>query len=110
MLGDYGNPVPIPAPRQGPPNWRKSGAAEVNTVPQYNFRVPRVYIDAPLAAGQSVSFDRGQANYLANVLRLKEGEALLLVNGRDGEWQAHPAETGKRTLTATAGPRQPQPP
>jgi len=75
-------------------------------VPQYNFHVPRVYIDAPLAAGQSVSFDRGQVNYLANVLRLKEGDALLLFNGRDGEWQAHLAESGRRTLTATVGARQ----
>ena len=75
-------------------------------MPQYNFHVPRVYIDAPLAAGQSVSFDRGQANYLANVLRLKEGDALLLFNGRNGEWQAHLAETGKRTLTAAVGVRQ----
>ena len=80
-------------------------------MPQYNFHVPRVYINAPLAAGQSVSFDRGQANYLANVLRLKEGDALLLFNGRDGEWHAHLAETGKRTLTATVGARhRAQPP
>src|SRR5664280_1097685 len=57
-------------------------------MPHYDFRTPRVYLDAPLAEGQAVSFDRAQANYLANVLRLKHGDALLLFNGRDGEWQA----------------------
>jgi 16S rRNA (uracil1498-N3)-methyltransferase len=82
-------------------------------MPQYDFRTPRVYLDAPLAAGLAVSFDRGQANYLLNVLRLKDGDALLLFNGRDGEWQARLAGTGKRALTGVVGERlreQPRPP
>ena len=73
---------------------------------------PRVYLDAPLAAGLAVSFDRGQANYLLNVLRLKPGDALLLFNGRDGEWQARLAGTGKRAPSAVIGERmreQPRP-
>ena len=81
-------------------------------MPHYDFRTPRVYLDAPLAAGQSVSFDRAQANYLLNVLRLKHGDALLLFNGRGGEWQARLAGTGKRALTAVIGERireQPRP-
>ena len=55
----------------------------------------RVYLDAPLAAGQTGPFDRAQANYLLNVLRLKLGDELLLFNGRDGEWQAQLAGTGR---------------
>ena len=39
-------------------------------------------------AGSEVALDRDQANYLLNVLRLKRGDAVLLFNGRDGEWQA----------------------
>src|SRR5450830_507612 len=81
-------------------------------MPHYDFRTPRVYLDAPLAEGQAVSFDRAQANYLLNVLRLKHGDALLLFNGRDGEWQAQLASTGKRALTAVIGERmreQPRP-
>ena len=81
-------------------------------MPHYDFRTPRVYLDAPLAEGQAVSFDRAQANYLLNVLRLKHGDALLLFNGRDGEWQARLAGTGKRALTAVIGERmreQPRP-
>ncbi len=74
-------------------------------MPHYDFRTPRVYVDAPLAAGHAVSFDRGQANHLLNVLRLKHGDALLLFNGRDGEWQARLAGAGKRALTGVIGQR-----
>src|ERR1039458_4910872 len=81
-------------------------------MPPYEFRTSRVYLDCPLAAGLAVSFDRGQANYLQNVLRLGHGDELLLFNGRDGEWQARLAGTGKRALTAVIGARlreQPRP-
>ena len=62
--------------------------------------------------GQAVSFDRDQANYLLNVLRLKHGDGVLLFNGRDGEWQARLAGAGKRALAAVIGERlreQPRP-
>ena len=81
-------------------------------MPHYDFRTPRVYLDIPLAGGQEVAFDRAQANYLQNVLRLKRGDELLVFNGRDGEWQASLSGTGKRALTAAIGERmreQPQP-
>ena len=81
-------------------------------MPRYDFRTPRVYLDTPLAGGQEVAFDRAQANYLHNVLRLKRGDELLVFNGRDGEWQASLSGTGKRALTAAIGERmreQPQP-
>lgn len=81
-------------------------------MPVYDFRTPRIYLDAPLAGGSEVALDRDRANYLLNVLRLKRGDALLLFNGRDGEWQARLAGTGKRALTAIVGGRlreQPRP-
>ncbi len=81
-------------------------------MPRYDFRTPRVYLDAPLAGGTEVSLRRDQANHLLNVLRLKRGDAVLLFNGRDGEWQASLAGTAKRALTAVVGPRlreQPRP-
>jgi 16S rRNA (uracil1498-N3)-methyltransferase len=74
-------------------------------MPSVDFRTPRIYLDAPLAGGAEVSLDRDQANYLLNVLRLKRGEAVLLFNGRDGEWQATLGGTGKRELTAVVGER-----
>jgi 16S rRNA (uracil1498-N3)-methyltransferase len=56
-----------------------------------------------LAAGAEVVFERNQANYLRNVLRLGQGDAVLLFNGRDGEWQATLSTAQKRTLSATTG-------
>jgi 16S rRNA (uracil1498-N3)-methyltransferase len=57
-------------------------------MPQYDFRAPRLYVDAPLSAGARVALDRDQANYLGNVMRLSSGAKILVFNGRDGEWQA----------------------
>jgi len=74
-------------------------------MPQYDFRTPRVYLDAPLRDGETVTFDRGQANYLRNVLRLGRGDGVLLFNGRDGEWQALLEGVGKRELAAVVGRR-----
>jgi 16S rRNA (uracil1498-N3)-methyltransferase len=80
-------------------------------MPSVDFRTPRIYLDAPLAGGSEISLDRDKANYLLNVLRLKRGDAVLLFNGRDGEWQATLGGTGKRELTAVVGERlRPQPP
>src|SRR3954452_17621529 len=57
-------------------------------MPLADFRKPRLFVDADLAAGASIALDRNQSNYLGNVLRLAAGEAILVFNGRDGEWQA----------------------
>src|ERR1700722_9920762 len=57
-------------------------------MPELDFRKPRLFVDAALAPGQTVALERGQSNYLGNVLRLAAGETILVFNGRDGEWQA----------------------
>ncbi|MEJ2433665.1 MAG: 16S rRNA (uracil(1498)-N(3))-methyltransferase, partial [Pseudolabrys sp.] len=82
-------------------------------MPAYDFRSPRLYVDAPLAAGAAVALDRGQVNYLRNVLRVGDGDALLLFNGRDGEWRARLSGAGKKALAAEPAERlrlQPPPP
>jgi 16S rRNA (uracil1498-N3)-methyltransferase len=57
-------------------------------MPQVDFRNPRLFVDAALAPGETVALERGQSNYLGNVLRLSSGDSILAFNGRDGEWQA----------------------
>src|SRR6202140_3033719 len=57
-------------------------------MPQHDFREPRLFVDAALAAGETVALEHGQSNYLGNVLRLSAGDTVLVFNGRDGEWQA----------------------
>src|SRR5438874_7340678 len=80
-------------------------------MPRYDFRTPRLFVDAPLAAGGEVLLDRDRTNYLRNVLRLGRGDEVLLFNGRDGEWQASLSSSGKRTTSATVRARvREQPP
>ncbi|RMH44778.1 MAG: 16S rRNA (uracil(1498)-N(3))-methyltransferase [Alphaproteobacteria bacterium] len=72
----------------------------------------RLYVDQPLAEGQSVPLTREQAHYLFAVMRLGPGDRLRLFNGRDGEWEAAVAEAGKRAgslicLERTAGQEAP---
>ena len=56
----------------------------------------RLYVDAPLGQGQTVPLNRDQAHYLFGVMRQSVGGAVLLFNGRDGEWRAEIAQAGKR--------------
>lgn len=63
---------------------------------RYDFVAQRLFVDAPLAAAASVRVEADAANYLLNVLRLDAGDAILLFNGRDGEWRAQISEKGKR--------------
>ena len=72
-------------------------------MPRYDFRTPRLYVDAPLAGRREIALDRDQANYLLNVLRCKRGDEVLLFNGREGEWQARLAGSGKKALSADIG-------
>src|SRR3569623_955473 len=81
-------------------------------MPRYDFRTPRLFVDAPLRAAAQVALRREQANYLFNVLRLERGSAVLVFNGRDGEWRARVSGTGKRDSALAVEERlreQPQP-
>jgi 16S rRNA (uracil1498-N3)-methyltransferase len=73
-------------------------------MPEYDFRAPRLFVDAALATGASVALERDQSNYLGNVLRLTAGDSILVFNGRDGEWQASIGGK-KRPDHLTIGPR-----
>src|SRR6202035_4988551 len=66
----------------------KGGHHRTLAMPEYDFRAPRLFVDAHLVTGAAVALDRDQSNYLGNVLRLKSGDDVLVFNGRDGEWQA----------------------
>ena len=63
----------------------------------------RLYVDHPLATGESVALSREQANYLFNVMRLTVGAEVALINGRDGEWRAEVAEASKRRGVLAVG-------
>ncbi len=57
-------------------------------MPEYDFRNPRLFVEAPLQPAAHIVPDPAQAHYLINVLRLASGARVLVFNGRDGEWSA----------------------
>ena len=56
----------------------------------------RLHVTADLSAAALVAPTPDQSRYLTGVMRLKQGDDLLLFNGRDGEWRASIAEYLKR--------------
>jgi 16S rRNA (uracil1498-N3)-methyltransferase len=65
----------------------------------HDFRSQRLFVDVPLGTSARITLDRAQANYLLNVLRLGEGDGLLVFNGRDGEWRAKLVPEGRKSAT-----------
>jgi len=61
--------------------------------------LPRLFVREPLGEGVAVALDPAQANYLGNVLRLKEGAELLVFDGQSGEWLARIGEAGRKRMT-----------
>ena len=79
----------------------------------HDFTSQRLFVDAPLAAAAQVPCSPEQHQYLIKVLRLNTGAAVLVFNGRDGEWRARIGAVTKRgavllieeqTRRQTAGP------
>ena len=71
--------------------------------------LPRLHVRAALGVDARVELDPAQANYLGNVMRMKEGDRLLLFDGASGEWLAEVAEASKRRMTLSViEPTRPQ--
>jgi len=62
------------------------------------YGTPRIFVEAALAAGAQVALDAAQAHHAARVLRLAEGEPVVLFDGRGGEWRGRMAAIGKREV------------
>ncbi|MDB5647025.1 16S rRNA (uracil(1498)-N(3))-methyltransferase, partial [Methylobacterium sp.] len=76
----------------------------------YDFTAPRLHVEAALAEGATLPLDRAQANYLLNVLRRGPSDPVLLFNGRDGEWRAEIAPTGRKSADLVVRERTRQQP
>ena len=68
-----------------------------------NYKMQRLFLEAGLSPGTSVAMDKDQFNYLANVLRMKEADRILVFNGRDGEWSAQLQFESKKKITLKIG-------
>ena len=60
---------------------------------------PRLFVGAPLGDGAQVNIDGPQAHYLARVMRVGIGDAVILCDDVSGEWAARAVAVGKRDLT-----------
>jgi len=67
-------------------------------MPDHDFKAPRLLVPGPITAGAAWEPDAGQTNYLLNVLRLDEGDAVLVFDGASGEWRATIRREGRKRL------------
>lgn len=59
---------------------------------------PRLYVGADLCGRARIPAEGNAAHYLISVMRVKDGDPVLLFNGRDGEWAACARDIRKRDL------------
>ena len=59
---------------------------------------PRLFVEHELGSGVRISLEGSQANYLARVMRVTPGDAVILCDDRTGEWAARVIEAGKRAV------------
>lgn len=59
---------------------------------------PRLFVEAPLGGDVAVPVEGQAAHYLLSVMRVREGDAVLLFDGRSGEWAARAEAVRKRDL------------
>ena len=71
----------------------------------------RLFVEDPLAPGAPIALADSRAHYLATVMRARPGDAVLLFNGRDGEWAATVQAASRKGVALAVGERtRPQPP
>lgn len=71
----------------------------------HDFNAQRLFVATPLSTGAAVPCSSDQANYLLNVLRLRDGDEILVFNGVDGEWRARVAGAGRKGCRLGVGER-----
>jgi 16S rRNA (uracil1498-N3)-methyltransferase len=74
---------------------------------------PRLFVPQGLSLGAQVVIEGGQAHYLARVMRIAPGDAVILCDNQTGEWAARVVDAGKREVQVTCEtllrPREPVP-
>ncbi len=75
--------------------------------------IPRLFVTDELTGGASIGCNTAQVHYLRHVLRLDNGAAIRLFNGRDGEWRAELEAAGRKRCALAVQerlrPQTPQP-
>lgn len=66
---------------------------------------PRLFVPGPLAEGAAVAIGGPQAHYLAKVMRVAAGDAVVLCDDITGEWTARVEAVAKRDVVLVAEAR-----
>ena len=69
-------------------------------------RTPRLFVEAELRARTSIELPEAAAHHAARVLRLRDGDAVVLFDGRGGEYDARLAMPGRGRVVAETGERR----
>ena len=62
---------------------------------------PRLFVEDELGAGRTFALDGPHAHYLGKVMRVREGDAVILCDDVTGEWAARVGEVEKRRVDVT---------
>jgi len=61
---------------------------------------PRLFVKDPLGEGQTLALEGQQAHYLGKVMRVREGDTIIVCDNDTGEWAARISEVAKRCVIA----------
>jgi len=62
---------------------------------------PRLFVEDELRKGSAIALDGNQAHYLGKVMRVREGDTIILCDNATGEWAASVDEVSKRRIAVT---------
>src|SRR5215207_985499 len=65
-------------------------------MPRAHKSFPRLHVQPDLAEGVDVTLDSAPSDYLSKVLRMTEGDSVVLFNGRDGAWHSRIKSGGRK--------------
>ena len=68
-------------------------------MPRTHKSFPRLYVEPDLSPGAELEVGQDAANHLVNVLRLRQGDAVVAFNGRDGAWLGRLTHAGRKSAT-----------
>jgi 16S rRNA (uracil1498-N3)-methyltransferase len=71
--------------------------------------LPRLFVRTPLREGAGLQLDLAQVHYLGTVMRMEQGDQLLLFDGASGEWLARIVEAAKKRMVVAVERRTREP-
>ncbi|SFZ86132.1 16S rRNA (uracil1498-N3)-methyltransferase [Devosia enhydra] len=74
-------------------------------MPRSHASLPRLYVDFDLGEAMTATLSREHVVYLVTVLRRKEGDGVILFNGRDGAWACRLTDVSRKAVTVEAEAR-----